>query len=86
VPVEEVETLSAVLDLAEKRGVRLRAVVCGSIKLAFDAPWPPEEAAKPRVLSEKERHKEALRKASVENFGRVLSDELLEEYHKDGLL
>lgn len=82
---QDVAQIAAILDLARERGLRLRAIVCGDVKLVLSEPWPTPELP-PNGKRDGPSDQEKLRRAGKDLFGRVMPDELLEEYRKDGLL
>jgi len=97
----EAEHLSSLLDVLEKRGVQVSAIITGGLKLVLSAPWPPPKPVEVRrdpqvadVQNDRQGRPSRLteeqlkiaRRSSERTFGRILPDEQLEDFAEAGLL
>ena len=74
----DVDRLTAVLDLLEKRKLRASEVTVGDIHIVL-ARAPAKEPAPAKVLSKDEAELARMRKEARKLFGRSLPDEALKE-------
>lgn len=95
------QLLTDILDVLEKRGVQVSAIIAGDVKLVLASPWPAPKAVTihrdPQVTDvEKDRQGRPsrltpaqlvlARAESRRTFGRVLPDEMLEDFVEAGQL